>query len=449
MKKPRRLFWFIIFVTLFSLFFEIPPDYHINLKTPVIPFLNKGILVNNSFANLIGRDTSFRKGLDLSGGVEITFKADMKDVPPQDRTDALNGAKAVIERRINFFGVSEPQIQTATKGEDYRIIVEIPGLSNTDSAVNLIGTTAQLSFWESGSSKSAELLPPSMLPLGSIQSLGRYPKKTDLSGKDLADAQVTFDPQTGEPQVQLQFTSNGSKKFADITSRNVGQRLAIILDNVVIEAPTVKTAITSGPAVISGGFTTEIAKQLAIQLKGGALPIPLTILEQHRIAATLGTQSVAKSIFAGILGFIIIVIFMCVLYGRLGIIASIALIIYVLIVLAIFRLIPVTLTLAGIAGFILSVGMAVDANILIFERMREEKRAGRSKELVTTLGFSRAWTSIRDSNISTLITSFILFQYGTGIVKGFALTLAIGVLVSLFSSVVVTRTFLRKLQNFI
>ncbi len=448
MKKPRFLVWLIVIVTLFSIILEIPSNTNIAFRTPRLPFINKSIVINQTLAKFLGRDTSFKKGLDLEGGVEIVFRANMKDVAPQDRTSALTSAKAVIERRVNFFGVGEPLIQTATKGDDYRIIVEIPGFSNADEAINLVGTTAQLSFWQSGASSSAQT-PSQLLPLGTIQTLGPDPVKTSLTGKDLHDAAVIYDPQTGQPEVQLQFTDEGSQKFGQITSANIGKRVAIVLDNVVIEAPTVKNAIVSGPAVISGGFTTDSAKQLAIQLKGGALPVPLTILEQHRIAATLGNQSVAKSIFAGLLGFLIIVIFMSVLYGRLGMIASLALIIYTLIVLGLFKLIPVTLTLAGIAGFILSIGMAVDANILIFERMREEKRAGRPKDLVLQLGFSRAWTSIRDSNISSLITGFILLYYGTGPVKGFAVTFIIGVLVSLFSAVVVTKTLLQLFRKFI
>src|SRR5581483_2124398 len=350
MKSSRFLLWVIIIFTLFSVFLELPTDKKITLHTPKLSFINRTITIDKTLGEIIGRDTSFRKGLDLEGGVGITFRADMKDVAPQDRDSALMAAKAVIERRINFFGVKEPLIQTATGNNDYRIIVEIPGLSDVDSAIGLIGKTAQLEFWESGASTSAALNNQTDAPLFAAQFLGNNPKKTNLSGKDLQDASVTFDPQTGDPQVQLQFTPDGTQKFADITSRNIGKRIAIVLDNIVIEAPTVKTEITGGPAVITGGFTTDTANQLAIQLKGGALPVPLSILEQHRIGATLGNESIQKSIFAGALGFLIIVIFMIVLYGRLGMIASAALVLYTLFVLALFRLIPVTLTLAGIAG---------------------------------------------------------------------------------------------------
>ncbi|HYM65007.1 MAG TPA: protein translocase subunit SecD, partial [Candidatus Sulfotelmatobacter sp.] len=240
--------------------------------------------------------------------------------------------------------------------------------------------------------------------------------------------------------------------FAEITQRLIGKRLAIILDNQLIEAPSVNQAILTGDAVITGGFTIDTANQLSTQLNAGALPVPLSVLSSSVIEPTLGASSLGKSLFAGILGFIIIVVFMSFLYGRLGMIASVALTLYTLFVLGIFKLSSITpygitLTLSGIAGFILSIGMAVDANILIFERMKEELRAGKPVVTAIELGFSRAWTSIRDSNISTLITSFVLYEFGTGIVKGFALVLAIGVLVSMFSAVVVTRTFLRLIYK--
>ncbi|MBI4097138.1 MAG: protein translocase subunit SecD, partial [Candidatus Levybacteria bacterium] len=232
-----------------------------------------------------------------------------------------------------------------------------------------------------------------------------------------------------------------------ITTRNVGKRIGFVLDNVLVDAPVVREAITGGSTVISGGFTTERAKQLQIQLNAGALPISLSVLEQHAIGATLGQSSLEKSLIAGILGFLVIVFFMISLYGRLGVIASLALIVYTLITLALFKLIPVTLTLAGIAGFILSIGIAVDANILIFERMREELRRGMSRETAIEIGFSRAWTSIRDSNIASLITSVVLYYFGTGVVRGFALTLALGILVSMFSAITVTRTLLRMVYR--
>jgi len=434
--RPRVLLLFIFILTLAAILINLP-----QLQLLVIK-----------------KELSFKRGLDLAGGTSLTYKANMSEIDKDKRIEALNAAKTVIEKRINLFGVSEPLIQTAIGRNDYRIIVELPGV-NIGQAKSIIGTTAELSFWEKGATSSAAVLKSksdleilfatqSAYPISVLQVLGTNPRKTDLTGRDLSETSVTFNPNTGKPQVQLNFTSDGAKKFADITKRNVNKIVAIVLDDMVIEAPAVNKHILDGNAVITGGFTYDTAKALSTQLNAGALPVPLIPLQQHSIDPTLGSASLQKSLFAGFLGFLIIVIFMIVLYGKLGIAASLALTVYALLVLSIFKmstLTPygITLTLSGIAGFILSIGMAVDANILIFERMKEEIRLGKSKELALDLGFLRAWSSIRDSNISTLITSVILYQFGSGIVRGFALVLGIGVLVSMFSAIVVTRTLLR------
>ncbi|MBP6882363.1 MAG: protein translocase subunit SecD [Candidatus Levybacteria bacterium] len=392
----------------------------------------------------LSQSVDFRKGLDLEGGTSITLQADMKDVPSASRKDALESAKEVIERRINYFGVSEPVIQTSLANNNYRIIVEIPGITDVNQAVALVGKTAQLSFWESGeASGSAQQASASALPIGVAEILGPGAKPTSLTGSDLKKAAVTFNPNTGEPQVDLSFTSGGAKKFGDITKRNVGKIVGIVLDNTLIQYPRVNQPILTGNAQITGGFNVEQAKALQIQLNAGALPVSLEVLAQRAIGASLGDETLQKSVIAGLIGFLAITIFMIGLYGRLGAIASLALVVYTLINLTIYRLVPITLTLAGIAGFILSIGIAVDANILIFERIREEVRKGKSIHASIDIGFSRAWASIRDSNIASLITSAILMIMATGIVRGFALTLAIGVLVSLFSAVVVTKTLLR------
>ncbi len=441
-KNPRRLFWLIIGLTIIALFINLPTINKVNFANKTYNF-NPNIILK---ALKINKELTFRKGLDLEGGTSLILKADMKDKSSSQTNSALESAKAVISNRVNLFGVSEPVVQTSVAGSnDYRIIVELPGLTDVNQVRALIGTTAQLTFWEEISSQAAKLIPVNQM----VNISGTNFKKTNLTGEDIQNTSVTFDTQrTGQPQVQLVFTSGGAKKFLAITSRIVGKRLAIVLDNQLLQAPVVNPGITGGDVVITGGFTIDTANQLSTELNAGALPVPLTILSSSVIEPTLGTSSLEKSLFAGILGFVIIVIFMSVLYGRLGIIASVALTLYTLFVLAIFKLSSITpygitLTLSGIAGFILSIGMAVDANILIFERMKEELRAGKSTETAIELGFSRAWTSIRDSNISTLITSFVLYEFGTGIVKGFALVLAIGVLVSMFSAIVVTRTFLR------
>lgn len=456
MKRPWLLFSFILLLVLLVVFFNIPKELSLDFTIPKLPFTQSEVRIKQkiqgvdiqAFLRMIGiqRNVAFRRGLDLEGGTSITLKADMKNISLSQRDAALESAKEVIERRVNFFGVSEPVVQTSKVNQDYRVIVEIPGVTDVNQAVSLIGTTAQLSFWEEGASPSASVTPP-ILPLGVSEVIGPGALKTDLTGSDIRTVQVSFDSRTGEPQVLVTFTTDGAKKFSEITTRNVGKRLGFVLDNVLVDAPVVKEAITAGSTAISGGFTTERAKQLQVQLNAGALPISLSVLEQHAIGATLGSVSMQKSLIAGGIGFLVIVIFMITLYGRLGIIASLALVVYTLMTLTLFRLIPVTLTLAGIAGFILSIGIAVDANILIFERMREELRRGRSTDAALELGFSRAWSSIRDSNIASLITSTVLYYFGTGIVRGFALTLALGIMVSMFSAITVTRTFLRMVYR--
>jgi preprotein translocase subunit SecD len=429
-RNPRSLFWLIVSLAILAIFINLP-QIRVNK--------NLNFDANYVLSRLkINQKLTFRQGLDLQGGTTLILRADMKDIASSQRSAALDSARVVIERRVNLFGVSEPVVQTAiSNNNDYRVLVELPGLTDINQIKNLIGTTAQLTFWEEVASSSAKTATPTA-----------QLKKTNLTGADISQTNVTFDSSNGKPQVQLVFTPAGTKKFADITKRNVGKPVIIVLDNQIIEEPTVNEAILTGNAVISGSFTTDSANQLSTQLNAGALPVSLSILSSSVVEPTLGITSLEKSLFAGLLGFIIIVLFMCVLYGRLGAIASLALILYTLFLLAIFKLSSITpygitLTLSGIAGFILSIGMAVDANILIFERMKEELRLGKPRETAIELGFSRAWTSIRDSNISTLITSSVLYALGTGTVKGFALVLALGVVVSMFSAIVVTRTFLR------
>lgn len=442
MKNPRIIFFSIIILTVLAIFINLPNSISIKGSEKAIKF-NPNVLAQK--LNL-GKTIEYREGLDLKGGVSLTFKAHVETLPQSERASALESARTVIERRINLFGVSEPLIQTAKVNNDSRIIVELPGVTDVNQAVNLIGKTAQLTFWEKTATISAESATSSAYPINS-GTLGPI-AVTNLSGSDLNSAAVVFDPNTGKPQVQLKFNSAGAKKFAEITGRNIGKPLAIVLDNIIIEAPNVNEAIPTGDAVISGAFTQEQAKALSTQLNAGALPVQLTVLEQHVIGPTLGQESLHKSLIAGLIGFVTIVVFMVFLYRKLGIIASVALCMYTLFNLAVFKLSSltpygITLTLAGIAGLILSIGMAVDANILIFERMREELRLGKSMSTAIELGFAHAWTSIRDSNVSTLITCVILYTFGTGIIRGFALVLAIGVVISMFSAITVTRTMLR------
>lgn len=381
-------------------------------------------------------DFPLKLGLDLQGGSQLVLLTKMEKIDPQQKDAALESAKNVIERRVNLYGVSEAVVQTSRVGEERRIIVELPGLKDASAAASLVGKTAQLDFREEPATLSAEI--SEAVPTG-------------LTGADLKKAEVTFGSGANNvsgPQVAIDFTSEGAKKFAEITKRNVGKPLAIFLDDLPVSSPVVQQEIIGGNAVITGQFSSDEAKNLAIQLNAGALPVPIEILEERHIGPTLGQESVNKSLVAGLVGLAIVMIYMALYYGSLGLVADGALLIYTLLTLAIFRtglflIPPVTLSLAGVAGFILSVGMAVDANILIFERMKEEIRWGRSNVLAMEYGFKRAWTSIRASNISSLITAGILYYFGTSLVRGFAITLSIGILVSMFTAIVVTRTILK------
>ncbi|MEX1068682.1 MAG: protein translocase subunit SecD [Patescibacteria group bacterium] len=372
-------------------------------------------------------DFTLRRGLDLQGGLQLVLEADMAAVSESERTQALESARAVVERRVDFLGVAEPTVQTSRLGESYRILIELPGVTDTEQALALLGSTAQLDFRE-----------------------GESFTPTGLTGKDLTRAELQFDSTTGNPQIGLVFTAEGALKFEEITARNIGQPLAIFLDQALLSAPTVQGKISGGSAVITGSFSLAEARLFVAQLNAGALPTPISVLERRQIGPTLGMEQLQKSVVAGLLGLALVIFFMLGNYGRLGILAAAALVIYGILTLAIYKLVPVTLTLSGIAGFILSVGMAVDANILVFERIKEEQRWGKDLKTAMELGFGRAWDSIRDANLATLITVFILFNpfnwsflVTSGMVRGFALTLGLGVLISLFTGVLVTRTLVR------
>lgn len=497
-------------------------------------------------------------GLDLSGGALLEYKADMSKIPSADQASALDGARDVIEKRVNAFGVSEPVVQTNTVAGSQRIIIELPGVTDVNQAIDQIGKTPLLEFREqklpppltdaekkliadsdtkakasaetalkrlakgeefatiadqmsqdpgntdpqTGKKKGGDLEyqdPANYVPefRNALQALkdGQYthePVKTQfgyhiilrvaekketkdkktttllrarhmlfratseqdlrsqdtfsntgLSGEHLKSAQVSFDPKTNEPEVNLAFNKEGTKLFSEITKRNLGKQVAIYLDNQIISAPTVQSEITNGQAVISGTFTLVEAKKLAANLNAGALPVPITLIAQQTVGASLGQSSVERSFVAGILGLMLVSLFMILYYRLPGVLAVAALLVYSLFVLAIFKLWAVTLTLAGIAGFILSIGMAVDANVLIFERFKEELRAGKQPTLALEQGFNRAWLSIRDSNISSIITCIIMAWFGTSLIRGFAITLALGILISMFSAITVSRTFLR------
>ncbi|MFA5932830.1 MAG: protein translocase subunit SecD [Microgenomates group bacterium] len=460
MKKPRIALWSIIIFTLLAILVNLPSAKNLPNK---YGGLNLGFLKNDKITlNLFGKklDLSFlapasitgrfpiKLGLDLQGGTELILQTDMSKIAASDRDNALESARQIIERRVNLYGVSESVVQSSKLGDQRRILVELPGVKDSSSAANLVGKTALLEFREIPATAAAEAS-KSGIPILA------FAEPTGLTGADLKKSTVTFGSggTKAGPQVSIEFTNIGAQKFGEITKRNVGKPLAIFLDGSPVSAPIVEQEILGGSAVISGNFTSTEAKNLSIQLNAGALPVPIEIIKQHSIGASLGNESVQRSLMAGFIGITTVIIFMIAYYGIYGILADVALIIYTLLVLAIFRtglflIPPVTLTLAGIAGFILSIGMAVDANILTFERMKEELRSGKTGKLAMETGFNRAWTSIRDSNVSSLITATILYVFGTSVVKGFALTLAIGVLVSMFSAIVVTRTILRMLPRF-
>lgn len=451
MRNSKIFIWVISILSIILLIQNIPGK--LDLRSVKFPFVAKSKQVFNLVIDpskldlnlggiVIKKDLSYKLGLDLQGGTQLTYRVDMKGIKKEAQQDAFESARDIIERRINYLGVSEPSIQTIKLANEYRIIVDLPGMSNVSQAIDLIGATAQLTFWEGGKEKPSKTPGSDIFLYTLSRAIGANPVPTQLTGKDLQKATVVFDRTTGKPQVQIQFSGIGAKYFDEITKRNLGKPVAIALDNQVISAPIVQTEIANGTAVISGEFTSDIAKNLAIALNAGALPAPLHVIAQSSVGPSLGIDSLHKSMFAAIIGFMSIIFFMTYIYRKEGVIACVALAMYTVITLFIYKLIPVTLTLAGIAGFILSIGMAVDANILIFERMKEELRRGKPRDIAMKNGFSRAWTSIRDSNITSIITCVILFYFGSGIVRGFALTLFLGIVVSMFSAITITRNLL-------
>jgi len=425
--------------------------------------------VYGSERGLWGLDRPFRYGLDIQGGTHLVYGADVSKILPSEIPQTMEALRDVIERRINLFGVSEPIVQveegSALAGRSgYRLIVELPGVTEIDKAVELIGQTPLLEFkTERPEGKEKEAIEEAMQQaeraLASASTTGVTREQliaanpllsedpnfvpTKLTGAYLQKASLQFDSRTSAPRIVLTFTDEGKKLFSDITRENVGKRVAIYLDGAPLSTPVVREPILDGNAEITGSFNVAEAKELVGRMNSGALPVPITLLSTQTIGASLGEKALHASVRAGIIGVLIVAVFLVLWYRFPGVVAVVALGIYIAIMLAIFKLIPVTLTAAGIAGFILSIGMAVDANILIFERMKEELKNGKNLELAMRDGFDRAWLSIRDSNISSIISAIILFWFGTSLVKGFALTLGLGVLVSMFSAITVSRTFLR------
>lgn len=393
-----------------------------------------GFLVFDQFPLIkISTRLPFRLGLDLQGGTHLVYEGDLREIASADHKAAMASVREVIERRVNTFGVAEPNIQLA--GEN-RLLVELPGVKDINQAIKQIGLTPFLEFREENTSYQTPDDPTQ------IDFQQQY-LASGLSGKNLKRSEIVFDPNSNKPQISLHFDDDGKRLFAEITKRNIGKTLAIFLDGIPISAPVVQQEITAGQAVITGQFSIDEAKELAQRLNAGALPVPIALLQQQNIGPTLGKISLQKSVIAGLIGFLGIALFMIGYYRKSGLYAILALLIYILLNLAIYKLIPVTITLAGIAGFILSVGMAVDANILVFERTREELRANVASDKAQKNGFSRAWSAIRDSNISSLITVFILGYFGSSLIRGFAFTLGLGIIVSMFTALVVTRNLMK------
>jgi preprotein translocase subunit SecD len=418
----------------------------------------------NPFNQKVLRNVEIRLGLDLRGGLQTLLEADV----PANRTvsaDELNVTRQILENRVNGSGVSEVLMQTAG---DRRIVAEFPGVSNADDVVKSLQTTGLLEFVDMGSNpvpagtiirttgdastsatpEATATVPADGTPVPSTdatQPAAETVYQTVFTGAGLNTVGVQSTTARGY-EIAFTLKPDAAKTFAAYTSANIGKYLAIVLDKRVISAPVIQSAITSGSGVIQGTFTQQEANNLAVQLRYGSLPIPIKVVESRTVGATLGEESVRKSLLAGAIGLGVVILFMLFYYRLPGLVADLALVCYAIFTLAIYKMAPIVLTLPGIAGFILSVGMAVDANILIFERMKEELRAGRTLQQAIDFGWSRAWPSIRDSNISTLITCLILFifgsTFGASMVKGFSVNLALGVLVSLFTAIIVTRTFL-------
>jgi protein-export membrane protein SecD len=419
----------------------------------------------------------FKLGLDLSGGSYLVYKADISTVAEEEISDSMDALRDTIERRINAFGIAEPNVNTEThtlgvEGTEHRLVIELPGVTDLDEAVELIGQTPLLEFKseasaaviaeiqnelaglstqnEDGETANVEL---SLEQFQDIQDR-RY-VSTALTGKYLEKSQLQFSQagiQNGgglqsRPIISLRFNSEGAKLFEELTRDNVGKTIAIYLDGILVSAPTVNTAISGGEAIIEGGFTLEEAKETVGRLNSGALPIPIELISTNTIGPTLGHDAVEAGVYAGILGLILIGCVLIVWYRLPGLIAVVALGIYTAVMLWMFKFIPITLTSAGITGFIISIGIAVDANILIFERMKEEIKAGKNLYASVETGFKRAWASIRDANISSVISAVVLFWQGTALIKGFALTFGLGILISMITAVTITRFLLLSLAK--
>ncbi len=453
MRKQEALISLIAIIVLFVFCFGVVfPNYF----NQAISFLNSKAFAHLGLTIPEIPQVPFKLGLDLQGGSHLVYEADLSNVAAADKEQTMQGLRDLIERRINYFGVKEPIVMVERKGEHQRLVVDLAGVTNVEEAIEMIGGTPFLEFREERTEEETEQILDNLeITTSSDVSLSledAYFKPTELTGKYLKKSQLDFNQTTFEPEVLLEFNEEGARIFEELTARNIDKKLAIYIDDVLISAPVVREAISGGKAQITGQFTVNQARELVRNLNAGALPVPISLISQTTVGPTLGKISLQKSLKAGLYGFLAIVLFMILYYRFSGFLATLALTIYALILLSLFKLFPVTLTLAGIGGAILSVGMAIDANVLVFERQKEERKAGESFSRALTIGFSRAWPSIRDGNFTTIIIALLMFSFGTSFVKGFALTLILGILISIFSALFITRVFLSlfagtKLEN--
>lgn len=443
-KKTYLTLFFILILTVLSVYFNFPEYFNKyqpieKLRMPEIPF---------------------KLGLDLQGGTQLIYEADLTNIEEKDRGTTMDGLKDIIERRVNLFGVQEPVVQVQQSSNNtYKLLVELPGVKDISEAIEMIGQTPFLEFREERDAKETEeiinkqkelqeKIETNTLSLEDIENqqilyTDPYFKSTNLTGKYLKKAELVFDQNTQKPMILLHFTDEGSRVFAELTEKNVGKKLAIYVDGNILSAPVVQEKISGGNAQITGEFTIKEAQELVRNLNAGALPVPIKLASQQTIGPTLGMLSLKQSLKAGIYGFVAIILFMIILFRLPGFLSSLSLGIYVSLVLSVFKIVPVTLTLAGIGGFILSMGMAVDANVLIFCRLREELKQGKDFRVALEEAFRRSWPAIRDGNLTTLIVALILFFLGTSFIKGFALTLIIGIIFSLFTNIFITKNLLR------
>ena len=427
-RKIKNNFFVIIAICILAIFINLPSKisfFDINLSKP--QFLNKRF--------------DLRYGLDLAGGASLMFDIDTKEIKEENLPNALESLKTNIERRINLFGLAESNVLVSSQQDKHRLVVELPGVEDVDQAIELIGQTAQLKF------KGEVELAPEATESATIYDL--FSDETGLDGSHLLKSQVIINHQTGQPEVQIEFNQEGQKLFQQATEKFLNKRLAIFLDDYLVSAPVINSVITESTALIQGNFDSKSAKYLATQLNAGALPLSINLSHQNQIGASLGQESIEKGIFAGMIGLLSVSLFMIFIYKYLCFIATLSLIIYGLITVSLYRLLGVTLTFPGIVGLILSIGMAVDSNILIFERIKEERLRGKNWSSALNIGFQRAWDSIKDANACTIITALILinplnwnFLNSSGMVRGFAITLLLGIIVGIFSSMFITQNLL-------